>query len=169
MTTLENYQLLHPELLTEDALIQVLRDRCVEEPQLKSATRNELVELFKRVALPLPQRTFDDSTHMGRKLMSLQRRMDKRGASAVKITSTSDGPSNVGSTLSNNDCNSMHAGNVNSRLKPPLEIIGSETKKIRLSKSPVTPKALGQNTKQKRKEISPEPLGCKKRQRITWP
>ncbi|XP_059471212.1 uncharacterized protein LOC132194131 [Neocloeon triangulifer] len=49
-------QLLHPELMTVEDIKTVLRDRCIKLSNLHSMTKEELVAVMQRVAVPFPQR-----------------------------------------------------------------------------------------------------------------
>ncbi|XP_034181411.2 uncharacterized protein LOC117604914 isoform X1 [Osmia lignaria lignaria] len=61
MLTLETYQLTHPESLTDAELREILENRCIDFNHYKNFTRCELIELYKRVAMPLPQRQSENS------------------------------------------------------------------------------------------------------------
>uniref|UniRef100_A0A1B6E1R5 Ashwin n=2 Tax=Clastoptera arizonana TaxID=38151 RepID=A0A1B6E1R5_9HEMI len=54
-TDLDTFDLLHPQLLSIDQLIAVLKNRCIKAAY-NSLTKDDLVELFRRIAFPLPQR-----------------------------------------------------------------------------------------------------------------
>ncbi|KOX72787.1 hypothetical protein WN51_00727 [Melipona quadrifasciata] len=56
MSTLGMYELTHPESLSESDLKEILENRCIDFSDYKNLSRFELIELYKRVALPLPQR-----------------------------------------------------------------------------------------------------------------
>ncbi|XP_012348441.1 uncharacterized protein LOC100869130 isoform X1 [Apis florea] len=56
MSTLGMYELTHPESLSDSQLKEILENRCIDFSDYKNLSRFELIELYKRVALPLPQR-----------------------------------------------------------------------------------------------------------------
>lgn len=57
------WKLLHPELLSRDELLSTLRERHVKVDETISHEKGQLVELFKRVAMPQAQRScFKDKT-----------------------------------------------------------------------------------------------------------
>ncbi|XP_059350246.1 uncharacterized protein LOC130701681 [Daphnia carinata] len=57
------WKLLHPELLSRDELLSTLRERHVKVDENISHEKEQLVELFKRVAMPQAQRScFKDKT-----------------------------------------------------------------------------------------------------------
>lgn len=49
-------------------------------PVTKSNDRNEIVEIFKRVAMPLPQRKYNSDTRLGRKLIELRKNREPQNA-----------------------------------------------------------------------------------------
>ncbi|KAI9559997.1 hypothetical protein GHT06_014005 [Daphnia sinensis] len=57
------WKLLHPELLSRDELLSTLKERHVKVDEKISHEKGQLVELFKRVAMPQAQRScFRDKT-----------------------------------------------------------------------------------------------------------
>ncbi|CAK9796388.1 hypothetical protein ANTQUA_LOCUS765 [Anthophora quadrimaculata] len=64
MLSLGIYELTHPESLSEVELKEILKNRCIDFSNYKSSSKSELIELYKRVALPLPQRQSEDSENL---------------------------------------------------------------------------------------------------------
>ncbi|XP_066600119.1 uncharacterized protein [Prorops nasuta] len=56
MPKLKSYQLVHPELLPKADLCEILKNSCIKSQDFGKLSKDELIELYKRVALPLPQR-----------------------------------------------------------------------------------------------------------------
>lgn len=56
MSIIDSHRLIKPELLSEYELCQILKNRCIEITNLEKLSKIELMELYKRVAMPLPQR-----------------------------------------------------------------------------------------------------------------
>ncbi|KAG5682831.1 hypothetical protein PVAND_012155 [Polypedilum vanderplanki] len=53
---MDNNDLLHPNLLRNDQLVQIIRERQLNINNLENLSRYELLELFKKYILPKPQR-----------------------------------------------------------------------------------------------------------------
>ncbi|XP_011862092.1 PREDICTED: uncharacterized protein LOC105558792 isoform X2 [Vollenhovia emeryi] len=56
MSRLGTYELTHPESLSEHQLREILKNSCIEILKFEKLCRSELLEMYKRVAMPLPQR-----------------------------------------------------------------------------------------------------------------
>ncbi|KAL2741217.1 Larval cuticle protein A2B [Vespula maculifrons] len=56
MSTIDSHRLTEPEFLSEYELCQILKNRCIEIRNFERLSKMELIELYKRVAMPLPQR-----------------------------------------------------------------------------------------------------------------
>ncbi|GLV31455.1 hypothetical protein CBL_07217 [Carabus blaptoides fortunei] len=54
-------QLLHPELLNENELRNVLNERFIRVDNMEHLSKDELLNLFYRIATPLQQRTRNDN------------------------------------------------------------------------------------------------------------
>ncbi|XP_012268317.2 uncharacterized protein LOC105693156 [Athalia rosae] len=152
MTNLEGYQLLHPELLTEETLLEILKDRCIEVPKLKSKSKTEMVEIFKRVALPLPQRKCSTGTPVRKRSLGLPNGRDAQEATSMRIAKMS---LDTSPTHSSNE--SLSTTN------------SSKSRIIRLSKSSPTTETSPDTNKRKSEKNSSEPVHSHKRQKITWP
>ncbi|XP_076622595.1 uncharacterized protein LOC143342513 isoform X2 [Colletes latitarsis] len=62
MLTLGMYQLTHPEVLSEAELREMLENTCIDFNNYKHLSRSKLIELYKRVAMPLPQRQNEEKS-----------------------------------------------------------------------------------------------------------
>ncbi|XP_046649119.1 ashwin-like isoform X2 [Daphnia pulicaria] len=100
------WKLLHPELLSQEELLCILRERNVKLDEETSQNKAQLVELFKRVAMPQSQRScFQDKTSKMEvdqpsspvKLNSLSRGYQLKQSSGSTTSSTSH--SNITSQL----------------------------------------------------------------------
>ncbi|KAL2740221.1 uncharacterized protein V1478_000362 [Vespula squamosa] len=56
MSIIDSHRLTEPEFLSEYELCQILKNRCIEITNFEKLSKIELIELYKRVAMPLPQR-----------------------------------------------------------------------------------------------------------------
>ncbi|XP_029666991.1 uncharacterized protein LOC115237827 isoform X2 [Formica exsecta] len=56
MSKLGTYELTHPESLSERQLREILKNSCIEILNFEKLCKSELLEMYKRVAMPLPQR-----------------------------------------------------------------------------------------------------------------
>ncbi|KAH0945104.1 hypothetical protein HN011_010681 [Eciton burchellii] len=150
MSSLDTYELTHPESLSERQLREILKNSCIEIHNFEKLRRNELLEMYKQVAMPFPQRQrAKDSNTAG---MTLEK--------FAIANSTYDSNKGNKRTL-HSSCPQM-----SDKLKPFLNDEKSMPKKIRVcsSKSEVT----CNGSKRKCNEQTEELL-IKKRQKITWP
>ncbi|XP_011260339.1 uncharacterized protein LOC105253771 isoform X1 [Camponotus floridanus] len=56
MSKLGTYELTHPESLSEHQLREILKNNCIEILNFEKLCKSELLEMYRRVAMPLPQR-----------------------------------------------------------------------------------------------------------------
>ncbi|XP_014270492.1 ashwin [Halyomorpha halys] len=122
--------LLQPELLNEKELKEILISRCVSR-NLNACNKDELVELFRSIALPLPQREYGDSRR--EKLLSKKQQKRRR----ISISNNDSNGSGVLSSKSDEERkpNKLAEEKVSERLKPPPDQINFQRKVIRLSDS----------------------------------
>lgn len=121
--------LLQPELLSETALKQILELRCMKLQNMNSMSKAQLVEIFYRVAAPLPQRNYKDNRR-GRLLTKMRRKQER---SREKIE-TIEKKSSI--TYGFNEASTSHEHGSHStgdRLKPPPDTKNFEHKKIKLN------------------------------------
>ncbi|EFX68031.1 hypothetical protein DAPPUDRAFT_330488 [Daphnia pulex] len=139
------WKLLHPELLSQEELLCILRERNVKLDEETSQNKAQLVELFKRVAMPQSQRScFQDKTSK----MEVDLDTSDLPSSPVKLNSLSRGyqlKQSLGSTTS-----STSHSNITSQLnKVKLKRNASEMSECTSSTDGASP--------------------TKKREKITWP
>ncbi|XP_012275864.1 uncharacterized protein LOC105697268 [Orussus abietinus] len=168
---LASYQLTHPELLSEETLRELLKNRCIELPRLQLLSKPELVEIYKRVVLPLPQRQFDEARHLGKKLSTLR---SKNGiATACYEENVFTEKEEFSPSKSNPEQNGVIQARVNNnveRLKPPISDSKSLPKKICLSHAYKAEKECALKRKHSEiKSFQGSLMDSKKRQKITWP
>lgn len=46
--------------------------KCIEMPDIKTIKRSDLIEMFKRIAIPMPQRQYNEAKYLGKKLHDLR-------------------------------------------------------------------------------------------------
>lgn len=122
------FHFLQPELLNETALKQILELRCVKLPNMKAMSKAQLVEIFYRVAVPLPQRKYKDNRR-GRLLTRMRRKQER----SRQKTETAEKKSSI--TYGFSEASTSHRHGTADRLKPPPDTINFERKKIKLSSS----------------------------------
>ncbi|XP_014235136.1 uncharacterized protein LOC106657936 [Trichogramma pretiosum] len=65
--------LVHPESLSEKDLISLInKSRCKELPNNRIYTKTELIKIYKKTVLPLPQRQYNVAKYLGKKLHELR-------------------------------------------------------------------------------------------------
>ncbi|XP_071455768.1 ashwin-like [Hetaerina americana] len=182
--------LLYPELLSREELVQILLSRCVQKQLLEGLDKYQLVDLFQRIVLPLPQRTYSDNRR-GKMLNSLRKKTERN----VK---TVDNESSAGSRIANlssisrhdvqpshkkHDSNKSHDSLdhiiINDRRKRPKVDEESRNKPVELPKISDTesksssviklkrPMAVSESPSTKPKEGEEDDK--KKKRRIVWP
>ncbi|XP_066994292.1 ashwin [Anabrus simplex] len=123
------FYFLQPQLLTKEGLIELLELRCVQLRNIHTMSKDELVEVFHRVGVPLPQRTYKDNRRgkLLTKLRSKQEKLREKEKPVEKSSNVTIG-FNDASTSRNQDLRSS-----GDRLKPPPDAINFERKKIKLT------------------------------------
>ncbi|XP_063241961.1 ashwin-like isoform X2 [Bacillus rossius redtenbacheri] len=122
----EIFLLLQPHLLNDSTLINILKDRCVRRQGLASLRRDQLLELFYHVAVPLPQRKYRDNRR-GRILTRIRERLER-----TRQVDSSPSTVQIGFREGSSSCRSP-ATAAAERLKPPPSGASLERRKIRLS------------------------------------
>ncbi|XP_077977918.1 ashwin-like [Glandiceps talaboti] len=137
----ETVDLLHPEILSKETIIKILKSRCVRLDNMYNMDKDALVEVFHRTVLPMPQREFRDNRR-GKIMAKL--RPKKRKISDVekfvKNMSVSDGGPAAKRRASGG---SSHTGLITSvnitstteRLKPPPIVINKNKTVVKLNPS----------------------------------
>lgn len=127
--------LLHPELLDEDELYRILKDRGVRMDY--GISKRKLVDVFHRLCVPLPQRQYKLSRR-GKELTKMREKQErekaKQSGSVSNNTPSSSSSALSSSTISHTDRQKRHSDHIGKdRLKPPPDL--SQSKKIKLNTS----------------------------------
>ncbi|XP_069689831.1 ashwin-like [Periplaneta americana] len=126
-----DFYLFQPELLNETLLRQILEQRCVKLQSMNTMTKAQLVEIFYRVAVPLPQRIYKENRR-GKLLTKMRGKQERSSRKSEPI----DKKSNITYGLSEASTSRDHGShNTGDRLKPPPDAINFERKKIKLNSS----------------------------------
>ncbi|XP_050348528.1 ashwin-like [Nymphalis io] len=151
--------LLHPELLSNEQLIQVIQERHLRINNLQIKARDELLDLFHQFCVPYGQRKYRDS---GRgKILNEVRMSNAESAKNLDL-------------INNNYINNRKKTYSNSeRLKPPSDLLSGQMKRIKLDCNNI---AFNNSNYYKRKmsidgvssSIDSPPIK-KERKAITWP
>ncbi|KAJ8668604.1 hypothetical protein QAD02_010267 [Eretmocerus hayati] len=142
------------ESLPESKLIEILTERCIEIPNFKTMKRSDLIDMFRRISLPQPQRRYNESKQLGKKLSDL--RINRRISVAIEqdhslyqsIISSQKNSSNGSSCTKPKQSESMNSSKMEVHLSNPSEN--------------------GYKRKISDKEVSSQ-AEARKRQKITWP
>ncbi|KAF7993481.1 hypothetical protein HCN44_010076 [Aphidius gifuensis] len=152
---MDSQQLIYPHLLSDDNLKEILKNSCIEVLNFNKLDRNKLIEIYKRVALPITQRKYNDR-QLGKRLQKL------RITRGIKMINFDDK-----NNLSTNDIEDS------SKILP---IKNHENNDQQIDKNNVKTINLSNNCddnklhKRKNEEIMTSPGSeSKKRQKITWP
>ncbi|XP_053734060.1 ashwin [Synchiropus splendidus] len=154
--------LLHPELLSKDFLLLLLREKKVMTGEC--VNRDQLTELFVRHVIPLPQRNLPDN-RWGRRMERSRANADHQRPSQPFSPKIQSPDRNTGSTVD--------------RLKPPPAVNMSNPIRRLSSNTPSSPTSLQNSARGsdsvslKREannsgELKP-PEAKKKIQHVTWP
>ncbi|XP_031370305.1 uncharacterized protein LOC116186607 isoform X2 [Apis dorsata] len=156
MLTLGMYELTHPESLSDSELKEILENRCIDFSDFKNLSRFELIELYKRVALPLPQRHSENMQNLEIKGHNEATHFDnelyRNSISFTKI-------------CINETTKMLESSYV--RSKSSTNEIKQTSKKIRLNNSNNFTKCNDIDKHVNDEKYDGAPL--KKRQKITWP
>lgn len=119
---------LQPHLLTKVTLIRLLEQKCMNLKHLNIMSKEQLIDLFQHIALPLPQRKYRQNRR-GKLLTKLQNEKEgsERRSTDSSCTSVTYGFSDKYPSKS-----SVNSG-IGDRLKPPPDAVNFERRKIRLS------------------------------------
>ncbi|KAL4233892.1 hypothetical protein ACF0H5_008565 [Mactra antiquata] len=124
--------LLYPELMSKNDLISVLKQRYIKTDTLEFQDKDELVELYNKYILPLPQRKYKKNRR-GREMTKKQILVSKKRRHTTD--STEEQPEikkkSTGKLLTSFDLPSGEGD----RLKPPPSCINTTRKTIKLSSS----------------------------------
>ncbi|XP_067675636.1 ashwin-like [Haliotis asinina] len=147
---------LHPELLTKDGLLYILEQRYIQMSNLRGLDKEELLQLYYKYILPLPQRRYRQNRR-GQDLTKKQILMAKKRRINA---SDMDEPPHKKQNMTGSDSTSRFLTSFNDtskgvfdRLKPPPSCIDASRKVIRLGSGSKST-TLGSPTKSASQDIS---------------
>ncbi|CAH2085010.1 unnamed protein product [Euphydryas editha] len=151
--------LLHPELLSNEQLIQVIQERHLRIENLRKKSRYDLLDLFHQYCVPYGQRKYRDS---GRGKILNEFRM-----SNTDLAKTLD-------VINNNYISNRKKAYSNSeRLKPSSDVLSGQMKRIKLDgNSTATGNVINNKRKMSIDTVNTStdcPPPKKERKPITWP
>ncbi|XP_012233917.2 uncharacterized protein [Linepithema humile] len=159
MWNLDTYKLTHPELLSEHQLRLILENSCIDFSNFENLGKTKLLEMYKRVAMPLPQRQRGNVKDVD---------MDVTPEKSITDISDNDNYSlTIGSNKANNRMSQLSHPQTD-KLKYPLNDQKLVHKKIQLCSTSKVETACNGISKRRCDEQNEEIL-AKKRQKITWP
>ncbi|XP_041979877.1 ashwin-like [Aricia agestis] len=149
--------LLHPELLTNEQLMSIIRERHLRVPNIEMMDRDILLDVFHQYCVPYGQRKYRDSG---------------RGKVLNKVRDMSPEQMHKLDTINNNIVHNSSYQREVDRLKPPPDMLSCQIKRIKLDSKPndVTD---GNISKRKMSidsdKAAETPPRKKERKLITWP
>ncbi|XP_034829033.1 ashwin-like [Maniola hyperantus] len=154
--------LLHPELLTNEQLMQIIQERHLRIQNLHRMARDELLDLFHQFCVPYGQRKYRDSG---------------RGKVLNKVRPSSPEPVVKLNTFNYNSVSKKSLHSPCERLKPPPDLLSCHMKRIKLDNQAQNNKypSFSINVNKRKMSVdavspvmdSPPPK--KDRKLITWP
>ncbi|XP_074102895.1 uncharacterized protein LOC141529979 [Cotesia typhae] len=148
-----------PHLLSDSKLREILKNKCIVIKDIGSMDKLKLFEVFKRIALPMPQRKYNDQRSLGKKLCEL------RVTKNIKISDVEQSSETLDKSFECDDTNHLNTmSDKNGILKSPINKLKCEQNNIRLSND------IHQvSNDQKRKSNMSSNHSPIKRQKILWP
>ena len=159
MLTLGMFQLTHPEALSETELREILEYSCIDSSTYKHLSRLELIDLYKRVAMPLPPRR-EHSESSDTKKCNGER-------NSINESHKDSGSSNGIRDAIRPEYKTRTSESSLSLPKSPVNELRHTPKKIRLYNSNNAKQCNGTDKRVSDDKHYEAPL--KKRQKITWP
>ncbi|XP_076243226.1 uncharacterized protein LOC143184690 [Calliopsis andreniformis] len=160
MLTLATFQLTHPEALSETELREILENSCIDSSTYKNLSRLELIDLYKRIAMPLPQRQDEHIQDSDTK------KCDEKQCS-VKESQKNSISLNRNIVERNKSETEISQSSHMRRLKSPVSDLKQTNKRIHLFNSNNLKQSNGINKRLNNEKHIDSP--SKKRQKITWP
>lgn len=161
MLTSDTYQLTHPESLTDAELKEILENRCIDFSNYKNLTRCGLIELYKRVAMPLPQRESENNHSSSiNKDNKETNSVNESHQNLSNLNGTSDTKIHINEITKSSQISHMKLTTSEHELK-------CSTKKMRLYNSNTETKCNGVDKCDDDDKFEGAP--SRKRQKITWP
>ncbi|CAK9818454.1 hypothetical protein ANTPLA_LOCUS9774 [Anthophora plagiata] len=159
MLSLGVYELTHPESLSEEELEEILKNRCIDFSNYKNSSKSELIELYKRVALPLPQRQSEDSENLDIK------RKDEATSSIKEYHRNSISSNGVNSTKTAKSQTIEESKPVCTRSKSTINELTPKRTCLHKLSNTTKYNSIDKRTCDEKQDGAP----LKKRQKITWP
>ncbi|XP_045195614.2 ashwin-like [Mercenaria mercenaria] len=135
---IKQFDWLYPDLIPRNELISILKQRYIKTESLELLDKDELVELYNKYIIPLPQRKYRVNRR-GQEMSKKQVIASKKRRLASSDEASDDQPKSkrrsAGNLLTSFDLPSSGTGD---RLKPPPSCINFEKKKIKLNNSSKT-------------------------------
>lgn len=156
------FELTHPELLSETELRMILKNICIDFSKYEKLCRSELIEMYKQIAMPLPQRTRHDIANS-----SLNN--EEEGSTSTVHPENSEAQSSKPCSLkrSFSETKKVSLTSIDSNSKSPTNDAKDVMKKVCMNSPKSESECNGTEKRvgdQKNEEAPP-----KKRQKITWP
>ncbi|XP_033327380.1 uncharacterized protein LOC117220973 [Megalopta genalis] len=163
MSIMEMFHLTHPEVLSEPELREILENCCIDFNNYKHLSRSQLIELYKRVAMPLPKREDENSENLDNKKINDQEKKNSVDDCQRDIASL-NGTHNTKRSISEIKSSPSSCA---TKPKSPVNEFKQTSKKIRLCNSN---NLRDFNDSDKRiNDGKHDEAPSKKRQKITWP
>ncbi|XP_032669071.1 PH domain-containing protein DDB_G0275795-like isoform X2 [Odontomachus brunneus] len=129
MSSLSSHELTHPELLSDNQLRELLNNSCIDTLNLKNLCKNELLEMYRRISMPLPQRQRGS-------VKTLNAEVDMISEESLTVVKDNNMHS-LNASLSEGTKRILQSSQLEEdKLKPVLNDQKSPPKKIRLSSTP---------------------------------
>ncbi|XP_076300356.1 uncharacterized protein LOC143218792 [Lasioglossum baleicum] len=160
---MEMFHLTHPEVLSDPELREILENCCIDFNNYKHLSRSQLIELYRRVAMPLPKRGSENCQNSDANKNNKQEEehlADEYRSDVVPFNGTSNIKRSISEVKSSPSSCSM-------KPKSPVNELKQTPKKIRLCNSN---NLRDYNDIDKRvNDGKLDEAPSKKRQKITWP
>ncbi|XP_069102861.1 ashwin-like [Argopecten irradians] len=161
----QQFDWLYPELLSKEGLLDILRQRYVSHPDIETLEKDDLVELYYKYVIPLPQRKY----RMNRRGREMTRKQillaKKRKIMAPDETEPTEKKQHVDSSINSRFITSLNdPSKAENRLKPPPSCIDFKRKTIKLGSTSKPSQAQDNDSN----EDKDSPQGKKKIKLITF-
>lgn len=136
-TAKNDHDWLYPELLSQDRLVEILRQRYIRRTDLEQLQKDELVDLYYKFIIPLPQRTYRQNRR-GQEMTRRQATMENQRVTSSQGEENSDRKRMRNSGPESRFLTSYNLPSTGERIKPPPSCIDFGKKKIKLSSGSAT-------------------------------
>ncbi|XP_076652120.1 uncharacterized protein LOC143358679 [Halictus rubicundus] len=163
MSTMEMFHLTHPDVLSDPELREILENCCIDFNNYKHLSRSQLIELYKRVAMPLPKRGSENSQNSDNNKNNEQEKNHLADECQSDVVSF-NGTSNIKRSISEIK---LSPSSCSTKPKSPVNELKQTSKKIRLynSNNMRDYNGIDKRINDGKHDEAPS----KKRQKITWP